>query len=63
MATKLKEELLRRKKELQDKLRELAPLQEELAEVETLLAAYNRHGREAAGHEPGCRCRECDPSW
>lgn len=22
-----------------------------------------RHGRETAGHEDGCRCRECDPSW
>jgi hypothetical protein len=59
--------LLERKKELQAKIRPLRTLEKELEEVEHLLSALDdkekRHGREAPGHPPGCRCYpHCDPS-
>lgn len=57
--------LLARKKDLTEQLKALKPLQDELAEVEHLLAALDkpkRGGWERDGHENGCRCHECDPS-
>lgn len=67
MASKIKEDLLKRKKELLTKIKPLKKLEEELEEVETFLKLYSdaakRHGREAPGHPPGCRCYpDCDPS-
>lgn len=64
----VKAELLRRKKDLQEQLKPLRKLEKELEEVDHLLSALhdkeNRHGNEAAGHPPGCRCYpHCDPSW
>jgi len=61
-STKHKDFLLRRKKELEDLLRSMQPLQEELAEINNLLNSYGRGGWERPGHENGCRCHECDPS-
>ena len=59
--------LLARQKDLREQLRPMRALQAELDEVEHLLKELDdrekRHGREAPGHEAGCRCRECDPSW
>jgi hypothetical protein len=65
VASKLKEQLLQRKKELQEQLKPLKKLEQELEEVETLLSMYDRPKRggwETPGHENGCRCHECDPS-
>jgi hypothetical protein len=64
--SEIKKTLEARKAALKKKLAALKPLQDELEEVEGLLAHYNksrRHGRERDGHEDGCRCGECDPSW
>lgn len=59
--------LLARKKDLLEQLKPLRAIEAELDEVLHLLKELDdkekRHGREAPGHEPGCRCRECDPSW
>lgn len=67
MSTHTKNFLLARKKDLLEQLKPLRALEAELAEVEHLLAALDdkekRHGLEKSGHEAGCRCRECDPSW
>lgn len=61
--------LLKRKKELQEQIKPLKALEEELEEVETLLSALSKPkkseygGWETPGHPPGCRCYpDCDPS-
>lgn len=63
--------LLARKKDLTEQLKKLKPLQDELEEVEKLLASYEPKSRrdegyggwETPGHPPGCRCYpHCDPS-
>lgn len=62
----MKQFLLKKRNELQEKLKELKPLQDQLQEVEALLSTYDnpkRGGWEKPGHENGCRCGECDPSW
>lgn len=61
-----REFLEKRKKELQAQLKPLKKLETELEEVEKLLTAINtpaRGGWEKDGHENGCRCGQCDPSW
>lgn len=63
MPAKHKSELQRRKRELEAQIAPLRELEEELAEVNKLLESYERHGQERAGHPPGCRCHDCDPSW
>lgn len=61
-STKMQGTLLARKRELERQIVPLKELQEELEEVNKLLASYGRGGWERAGHENGCRCHECDPS-
>lgn len=66
MSSHVKEFLLARKKDLEEQLKKLKPIQDELDEVNHLLEAYDkpkRGGWEKPSHENGCRCRECDPSW
>lgn len=68
-----REFLQRRKKELQEQIKPLKQLEEELEEVESLLATLDKPkervrsfeygGWETPGHPPGCRCYpHCDPS-
>lgn len=61
-STKMKEKLKARKRELLKEMEPFEALQEELDEVNRLLASYGRGGWERPGHENGCRCHECDPS-
>lgn len=65
MASQIKTQLLLRKKRLQQQVAQLRKAEDELREVEVLLSTYEKssHGQEKSGHEPGCRCHECDPSW
>jgi uncharacterized coiled-coil DUF342 family protein len=63
MASELKKELLARKRRIEEKMRPFQDLQRELDEVNKALNALDRGGWEKPGHENGCRCRECDPSW
>lgn len=60
---KAKEFLLNRKKELEEQIKSLLPLQEELAEINKMLSASERGGWESPGCPNGCRCRKCDSSW
>lgn len=65
MSSHVKDFLLSRKKDLEEQLKKLKPIQDELDEVNHLLTTYDkpkRGGWETPGHENGCRCRECDPS-